>query len=117
MKIFTLKIATILLSTIGLINTINAQSKISGKILDAKGEALAGASVAIKGTAKGTTTNSAGNFTIENLVNGTYNLKVSFLGYNARSITVAVPQIIELSVSLEEDAAALDEVEQLAARR
>jgi iron complex outermembrane receptor protein len=88
-----------------------AQSnKISGKITDAKGEALAGASVVIKGTTKGSSTDKTGAFSIENVENGAYSLVLSFIGYQSKEVSVTVPQTAPLTVSLQDDAAALDEV-------
>jgi iron complex outermembrane recepter protein len=91
-------------------STIFAQNKISGKITDAKNDALAGASVVIKGTTKGTITNANGEFSIENVADGTYKLSVSFLGYSSQETSVNIPQTGSLVVSLKEDQSALDEV-------
>jgi iron complex outermembrane recepter protein len=89
----------------------NAQSgKISGKVRDSKNEALIGATVTIKGTTKGTTTNTNGEFTIENVENGSYQLRVSFLGYVTEEVSVSVPQSESLVISLDEDLSSLEEV-------
>ena len=85
-------------------------SKISGKINDAKNDALAGASVVIKGTTKGTITNANGEFSIENVADGAYKLSISFLGYSSQETSVNVPQTGCLVISLQEDQTALDEV-------
>lgn len=47
------------------INRINTLKPISGTVKDTKGEPIAGASITIKGTAKGTSTGSDGGFTLE----------------------------------------------------
>jgi outer membrane receptor protein involved in Fe transport len=83
---------------------------VSGKITDAKGDALVGASVIIKGTTKGSSTDKTGSFSIENVENGTYPLVLSFIGYQSKEVSVTVPQTTPLAVSLQEDAAALEEV-------
>src|ERR1700730_8332864 len=46
-------------------NFLNLQSVISGKVTDKDGNPVPGVSVSIKGTNKGTTTNTAGNFSID----------------------------------------------------
>lgn len=88
-----------------------AQSgKISGKVYDSKNEQLIGCTVSIKGTSKGTTTNLSGDFTIENITDGSYKLNISFLGYTTKEVSVSVPQSGSLTINLQEDVAALDEV-------
>lgn len=101
-----------LVSLLTLLNyALFAQSgKISGKVTDGKGEALAGASVLIKGTTKGASADRNGLFTLENVADGNYNLVVSFIGYTNKETLVKVPQTGVLSISLSEDAAALEEV-------
>ena len=44
-----------------------AQSKVQGKVVDATGEPIIGASVKVKGTATGTVTDLDGNFTLNNV--------------------------------------------------
>lgn len=92
------------------ISALAQSNKISGKITDAKGEALAGASVIIKGTTKGTSADKTGIFTIDNVENGNYTLVASFIGYQSKEIGVSVPQSGSLTIALQDDAAALDEV-------
>ena len=61
----------------------NAAVSISGKVIDfTSGEALAGVEVAIEGLAKKVHTDFDGNFKIENIKPGTYNLIASFISYN-----------------------------------
>ncbi|ULT25282.1 carboxypeptidase-like regulatory domain-containing protein [Sphingobacterium sp. E70] len=47
------------------INRINKLKPISGIVKDAKGDPIAGASVTVKGTAKGTSTGPDGGFSLE----------------------------------------------------
>jgi len=84
-----------------------AQGKVSGTVVDAKGEAIIGASVIVKGTSTGTVTDYDGNFTIQNVPeNGS--LVISYVGY--RNQTIAVAGKSQLNVTLEEDRQLLDEV-------
>ncbi len=88
-----------------------AQSgKVNGKISDVKGQPLTGASIIIKNTNKGATTDSKGEFVIDNLENGKYTVVMSFIGYKTKETLVTVPQVMSLSVQLDEDVSDLDEV-------
>lgn len=61
----------------------NAAVSISGKVIDfTSGEALAGVEVVIEGSTKKVHTDFDGNFKIENLKPGSYNLIASFISYN-----------------------------------
>ncbi|WP_291961896.1 SusC/RagA family TonB-linked outer membrane protein [Maribacter sp.] len=62
-----------------------SQQTVSGNVSDEEGP-LPGASVIIKGTTRGTTTDFDGNFTIE--ANASDALQVSYIGYEPQSITV-----------------------------
>ncbi|MEM6963757.1 MAG: TonB-dependent receptor [Bacteroidota bacterium] len=69
-------------------NFINAQT-IIGTIQDATG-ALPGVTVAIVGSAKGTTTDIGGQFKLTALKAGAYTLQFSFIGYKTIEKTVSV---------------------------
>ena len=61
----------------------NAAVSISGKVIDfTSGEALAGVEVAIEGSTKKVHTDFDGNFKIENVKPGSYNLIASYISYN-----------------------------------
>lgn len=82
--------------------------KVSGKVTDAGDKSgVPGASVVIKGTTKGVATDNDGSYTID--VRGAADvLVISFVGYKTKEVTVGNQSIV--NVSLETDAAALDEV-------
>ena len=62
-----------------------------GKIVDGNsGEALIGASVAVKGTTNGALTDVDGNFTIEAVADGSYTIVSSYVGYEDKSTSVTV---------------------------
>jgi TonB-dependent SusC/RagA subfamily outer membrane receptor len=79
---------------------------VTGKVTDAVGP-LPGANVIVKGTTNGTQTDFDGNYTINN-VPGNATLVFSYLGY--KTMEVAVNGQSTVNASLEEDAAALEEV-------
>ena len=84
-----------------------AQGKVSGKVVDATGEPVIGASVIVKGTSNGTVTDLDGNFEMPNVPSGS-RLEISYVGYRTQNI--AVDGKSQLSVTLEEDKQLLDEV-------
>tara|TARA_Y100001972_G_C7666495_1_gene337146 strand:- start:4427 stop:5713 length:1287 start_codon:yes stop_codon:yes gene_type:complete len=67
--------------------TIADQRNVSGNILDENGEPLPGASIVVKGTTTGTTTDFEGNFQLN--VSDDDILTISFVGYKALEIPVA----------------------------
>jgi TonB-dependent starch-binding outer membrane protein SusC len=82
---------------------VNAQ--VTGTVLDSQNEPLAGATIAIKGTSTGTTTDVDGKFRL-NAAEGAI-LMVSYTGYNTQTITVGAEK--DLTIKLEEGAS-LEEV-------
>jgi len=72
--------------TIGLALLLSAQtalsqSYITGKIQSENNEILTGANIIVKNTTNGTASDAEGNYTIKNLKNGEYTIRVSFFGY------------------------------------
>lgn len=84
-----------------------AQEKtISGTVSDTSGLPLPGASVVIKGTATGTSSDFDGNYTIRASQGQT--LVISYVGYGTQDILVGASSTI--NASLKEDAESLEEV-------
>ncbi len=79
---------------------------VSGTVSDANGP-LPGASVLVKGTTNGTQTDFDGNYALNNVSDSDV-LVFSYIGY--KSIEVAVNGQSTISITMEEDAQALDEV-------
>ena len=80
--------------------------KITGKVVDAAGEPIIGASVLVKGSGTGAVTDIDGRFSVEAPVGST--LEVSFIGY--KSVTIKVTNATAYNVTLQDDSQALDEV-------
>jgi TonB-dependent starch-binding outer membrane protein SusC len=80
---------------------------IKGRVTDEKGEGLPGATVSIKGTGRGVSTNPNGEFTIS-VPNEQAILVVSFIGYTPQEIVVG--SRTSININLKEDAQALTEV-------
>lgn len=80
-----------------LLPSLQAQEKrITGKVTNEKGEPVQGASVLIKGTTRGTTTNDAGNFIISALPSST--LQIGYTGYDQREVTVGSSQTLNIQL-------------------
>ena len=80
---------------------------VSGKVVDEKGEAIIGASIIVKGSSIGTSTDVDGNFTINNISDNAL-LVVSSIGYKKTEVPVTNENPIE--IRLNEDSNLMDEV-------
>jgi len=83
----------ILVTSVFLYGSLNAQvrGRLTGRISDAgSGDYLPGANVMLKGTTFGDASDRAGIYSIENIPPGTYNLTVSYIGYEEFSTEVRV---------------------------
>jgi len=91
-----------------------AQGTLTGVVVDAEnGETLPGANVNIQGTTVGTSTNLNGRYRLKDLDPGTYDVVVSFVGFQQKTITgveVTAGETTTLDVSLSEQTAELEEV-------
>lgn len=87
---------------------VHAQdSQVSGRITDGNsGEGLPGASIIVKGTNRGTTTDAGGNFKINAAKNAT--LLISSIGYSNQEVEIGGKSVINLALNV--DTKALDEV-------
>jgi hypothetical protein len=102
----------IIVLNIFFISAISAQEKytISGYVKDASsGESLIGASVYIKESLKGTTTNQYGFYSLT-LKQDNYNFVVSFIGYNDYIKKINLNKNLKINVSLKENIITTKEV-------
>ncbi len=83
------------------------QASISGTVVDDQGLPLPGATIIVKGTKVGTTTDFDGNFELVLPADAT-TLLVSYLGY--KSTEIEIGSEINFTITLESDSAQLDEV-------
>ena len=103
-------------------SSMNAVSEDAGKATDANvyghvkdrksGEHMPYATIQIKGTTIGTTTDQTGHYFLKNLPEGTYTIVVKCLGYKTveRTVTIKHDATQEQNFSLDTDDVALDEV-------
>lgn len=101
-------IALIWLTTLLLVNLplLAQEKKVTGKVVNEKGESVPGASVMIKGTRQGIATDSAGVFTLSAPPAAT--LTITFTGYASREITVGENR--SLNIQLIPESKVLDQV-------
>lgn len=103
-----MKVVTLTTCYLLFILSLNAQ--ISGTITDTREEPLPFASIYIKGTSKGTTSNIQGNFELD-LAPGKYDLVFQYVGYQQKIVQLQVtpaPQI--LNIELVEETVELKEI-------
>ena len=82
-------------------------STVRGKVVDASGEPVIGASVVVKGTTTGVITDLDGNFILNNVSEKSI-LVISYVGYKSQEIAVSGKSAI--NVTMQEDSEMLDEV-------
>ncbi len=91
--------------------TESSTGTIKGKITDSKtGEGLPSVNIVLKGTYYGAASDFDGNYKIEKVNPGTYNLAITLLGYKATEYTgvkVEAGKAVEINVKLEETALTL----------
>ena len=117
MRIYILLICALLMPA-----TLFAQSgMIKGKVFNKiNNEAIPSANVVVQGYSVGVVTDVDGNYQIDNLAPGLYNIEVSFVGF--KSFTVFEVQVSSsrpalVDVGLEEEATTLEAVEIIASNR
>jgi TonB-linked SusC/RagA family outer membrane protein len=84
---------------------------ITGRVTDADGNPLIGATVKVKGTNHGTTTNSDGVFTLKGVEHNA-TLEISYVGYE--TYTIAVNNQTSIAASLKVNTSPLDEMQVIA---
>lgn len=88
------------------IEQVLADVSVSGKVTDENGEGLPGASVVVKGTSTGATTDLDGNYKINVPDGGT--IAISYVGYVTQDIVIGNRTVID--VQLELDATQMEEI-------
>ncbi len=87
--------------------TSQQQKTVTGKVTDPSGSPLPGASVVLKGTTTGVTTDNGGSFTLSLPANATV-LVFSFVGMKSQEITIGTKTTI--NVAMVEESTGLEEV-------
>jgi len=90
--------------------SFSQSSSLSGKVTDAKGEAVVGANVMLNNTAKSTSTNADGVFTFSGLTDGDATITVSYIGFATEKKTTTINGKTTLDFQLQDDSKMLEEV-------
>jgi len=85
------------------------QTKITGKVVDETNQPLPSASVVVKGTQNGTSTDFDGNFTLDANSNSGV-IIISFVGYNNKEVSFSSSKSNLGTIQLSEDSSVLDEI-------
>lgn len=106
---------TVLVVLLLFVSSMNAQvfGELSGNVTDQTGQPILGASVFLEGTQQGAQTDFDGNYRIENIVPGSYNLIVSYIGFETQTrynVIVRSKGTLSYNFELKQSAEALDEV-------
>lgn len=97
--------------------SVSAQHSIHGTIKDPNGTALLGVKVLLENTYSGSFTNSEGKYTISQVGNDAYLLKISLIGYESQTVAVTVKDgDVEQNVVLLPSALMIEEVQVSAVR-
>jgi TonB-linked SusC/RagA family outer membrane protein len=86
---------------------VQQPSQVSGRVTNTQGEPLPGVTVIVKGTTRGTTTNTEGNYALSG-VNPGETLVFSFVGMKMQE--VAVTGKTQMNITMEEESVGLEEV-------
>jgi len=88
----------------GLLTGIWAQTQISGKIKDTKGHPVPGASITVKNSFDGATSDSSGNYNFSSSDTGLQTLTVSSVGYRPVEVTLQIiGKAIRMDLQLKEE--------------
>src|ERR1043166_3721578 len=87
--VFTLFLSLGFMTALAFSQDIQTKGAISGQVTDQQGAAVPGATVKVTGpqTNLTTTTNNEGNFTVENLLPGTYTVRVEAANFKAAEVS------------------------------
>ncbi|MFZ1748967.1 MAG: TonB-dependent receptor, partial [Saprospiraceae bacterium] len=91
--------------------TLFAQFSIQGKVTNEKGEKLPYATVFLEGTTRAAATDEQGKFLITNITQGTYSLKVTFVGYRSWMTEIDVTKDFSIDIVMRGEIYHLDKIE------
>ncbi len=99
-------VCCLLLTTAALSLQAQNRNQVSGRVTDAAGEPLVGATVVVVGTTTGTTTDIDGNYAINAPTAG--QLKFSYIGYAEQTVEIGTQSVI--NITLQDDSQVLKDV-------
>lgn len=111
-KCILITITVLLTSQLAIAQKQKTDANIIGHVVDEKGTHIPFASVSIKGTTIGTTTDESGHYQLINLPEGTWTVKAQSLGYQPEEVEIfiAIGETKEIKFDLRSDVLGLEEV-------
>lgn len=97
----------------------DTRGKLTGRVLDQKGQPVVGANIVLTGTTQGATADPDGYFLILNISPGSYDVRFSAVGYQTRlikEVRLSSGQTTTQNVTLQEEVIAQEEVTTVAER-
>ena len=103
---------TLLLFLFGTSLAIAQSGTLTGTVTDSRtGESLPGVNILIVELERGASTDATGEFSITNIPYGTYDIRVTYIGYETAGREVQInSEVVELNIELEEDLIGMEEV-------
>jgi TonB-linked SusC/RagA family outer membrane protein len=92
------KLSLMLVMLFATLGVVLAQRTITGKVTDAKGEAIIGANVLGKGTTNGAATDVDGNYSLS-VTSGVATLVVSYVGYETKEVALGTSDRVDISLA------------------
>jgi TonB-linked SusC/RagA family outer membrane protein len=92
---------------LGLSSYAMAQRTVTGTVTDDRGDAVISATVQVKGTTVGTTTDLDGKYSIK-VPEGSNVLLITYIGYATKSVALGASNVVDVTIS--EDATVMEEV-------
>lgn len=99
-------VCCLLLTSAALSLQAQTRNQVSGRVTDAAGEPLVGATVVVVGTTTGTTTDIDGNYAINAPAGG--QLRFSYIGYAEQTVEIGTQSVI--NIALQDDSQMLKDV-------
>ena len=99
-------VCCLLLTSAALSLQAQTRNQVSGRVTDAAGEPLVGATVVVVGTTTGTTTDIDGNYAINAPAGG--QLRFSYIGYAEQTVEIGTQSVI--NITLQDDSQVLKDV-------
>jgi TonB-dependent starch-binding outer membrane protein SusC len=92
------KLSLILAMVLGTFGFAMAQKTLTGKVSDAKGEPLVGASVVVKGTTTGSVTDLDGKYSLSVPASAT-TLVITYVGYKTSEVAIGASNVIDITLA------------------
>jgi TonB-dependent starch-binding outer membrane protein SusC len=96
-RLLTIMVSSLLLCVLFTQTAFSQTKTVTGKVTDDKGLPIQGATVTVKGSKVGTSTDASGSFSI-NVPDGSYALSISSVGFTAQDISVVGQTTVNVSL-------------------